>query len=71
MGTDQKKALAVPRRMYLFLWLSMAALTGVGYFAEWLTGFSSGRMDKFAIALGLLAVILFSLRATLGPIRKA
>ena len=71
MGIDQKKALAVPRRMYLFIWFSMAALTGVGYFSEWLTGFSSGGMDKFAIALGVLAVLLFSLRATLGPIRKA
>jgi hypothetical protein len=67
MGAGQRKVPFVPWGMYAFLWLLMAALTGIGYYAEWLTGFSSGTMDNFAIALGFLAVLTLFLRWTLGP----
>ena len=70
MGSDQGKTLTRPWGMFAFLWLCMAALTGVGYFVEWHTGSSSGRVDAIAIALGILAVILVSFRLMQGPIRQ-
>lgn len=61
----------IPWRRYVSFWLGMAGLIGLAYLVEWMTGLSSVRIIKFAIALSCIAVLRLFVRVTLGQIRGA
>ena len=74
MGLDDrnpKNTKVIPWRRYVSFWLGMAGLICLAYLFEWVTGLSSERIIKFAIALSFIAVLRLFVRVTLGHIRGA